>query len=105
MIQKGKLDSEESMRKQIEIMNAFGSRATGSNDHQEFIHVKSGDYSKAKGKIAVVEIKILKKLPIGLIMNKRAAYPGGTRIAAGDGDLVLTSVLRNPDLKKAKARQ
>ncbi|MDW2800798.1 hypothetical protein RZO55_24815 [Clostridium boliviensis] len=164
MIQKSKLDSEESMRKKIEIMNGFGSRTTGSKGHQmfiawlkqqlndmglpvysdtytferweekrsaltvnqedihvssaypysgetdengitgELIHVKSGNYSKAKGKIAVVEIKKVKKLPIGLIMNKRAAYPGGTRIAAGDGDLVLTSVLRNPDLKKAREK-
>lgn len=37
MIQKSKLDSEESMRKEIEIMNGFGSRATGSKGHQEFI--------------------------------------------------------------------
>lgn len=164
MIQKSRLDSEESMRKEIEIMNGFGSRATGSKGHQEFIawlkqqlndmglsiysapytferweekrsalkvnqeciplssaypysgetdengitgeliHVKSGDYSKAKGKIAVVEIKKINKLPLGLIMNKRGAFPRGTKIAAGDGDLVLTSVLRNPDLKKAKEK-
>jgi hypothetical protein len=37
MTQKSKLDSEESMRKEIEIMNGFGSRATGSKGHQEFI--------------------------------------------------------------------
>lgn len=164
MTQKSRLDSEESMRKEIEIMNGFGSRATGSKGHQEFIawlkqqledmglpiysdtypferweekrsalkvnqedipvssaypysgetdengitgeliHIKNRDYSKAKGKIAVVEIKMVKKLPIGLIMNKRKAFPGGTRIASGDGDLVLTSVLRNPDLKKAKEK-
>ena len=164
MIQKSRLDSEEIMSKEIEIMNGFGSRTTGSKGHQEFIawlkqqlkdmglsiysdtymferweekrsalkvnqedihvssaypysgetgengitgeliHVKSGDYSKAKGKIAVVEIKMVKKLPIGLIMNKRKAFPNRTRIASGDGDLVLTSVLRNPDLKKAKEK-
>ena len=164
MIQKSRLDSEETMRKEIEIMNGFGSRATGSKGHQEFIvwlkqqlndmglsiysapytferweekrsaltvnqedipvssvypysgetdvngitgeliHIKNRDYSKAKGKIAVVEIKIIKKLPLGLIMNKRKAIPDSTRIATGDGDLVLTSVLRNPDLKKAKEK-
>jgi hypothetical protein len=37
MIQKSRLDSEESMRKEIEIMNGFGSRATGLKGHQEFI--------------------------------------------------------------------
>lgn len=164
MIQKSRLDSEETMRKEIEIMNGFGSRATGSKGHQEFIawlkqqlidmglsiysdpytferweekrsalkvnqedipvssaypysgetdengitgeliHVKCGDYTKATGKIAVVEIKMIKKLPLGLIMNKRRAFPDGTRIASGDGDLVLTSVLRNPGLKKAKEK-
>jgi hypothetical protein len=164
MIEKCKLDSEETIQKEIETMNAFGSRTTGSKGHQEFttwikkqldlmgfeihsdtytfnrweekkralfinqeeihvssaypysgetgengiagklIHVKNGNYSKAKGKIAVIEINAVKKLPIGLIMNKREAFPNNTKIAKGDGDLVLTSVLKNPNLKKARKK-
>lgn len=68
----------------------------------KLIYVKNGDYKKAKGNIAVVEMKMIKKLPIGLFMNKRKAFPGDHGIVLGDGDLVLTSVLRNPNLKKAK---
>jgi hypothetical protein len=68
----------------------------------ELIYLKRGNYSKANGKIAVVKIKVVKKLPIGLIMNKREAYPSDASIVSGDGDLVLTSVLKNPNLRKAK---
>ncbi len=161
-IEQNKLDSEETMRKEIERMNSFGSRTTGSEGHQKFIawlkeqlnsmgfqvhrdtytfdrweekrstlliqqeeiqiasvypysgetdetgvtgeliQVRNGNYNKANGKIAVIEINTIKKLPIGLIMNKRAAYPSEAEVVAGDGDLVVTSVLKNPALKKAK---
>nr|WP_314463186.1 hypothetical protein [uncultured Clostridium sp.] len=46
MIQKSNLDSEESMRKEIEIMNNDENGITG-----ELIHVKDGNFNKAKGKI------------------------------------------------------
>lgn len=158
------IDSEKTMQKEIETMNAFGSRTTGSKGHQEFIawlkeqlnymgikvysdiyrferweekrkalwilqeeihvssaypysgetdengvtgeliYIKNRNYNKAKGKIAVIEINMVKRLPIGLIMNKREAFPSSTKIAEGDGDLVLTSVLKNPDLKKAREK-
>lgn len=164
IIEKSRLDSEETMKKEIEMMNSFGSRTTGSKGHQEFItwikqqlgsmgfqiysdtysferweekkralfinqeeihvssvypysgetdhngvtgeliYVKNGNYNKAKGKIAVIKINTVKKLPIGLIMNKREAFPSNTGIVAGDGDLVLTSVLKNPNLKKAREK-
>jgi hypothetical protein len=164
MIEQHKLDSEETMRKAIKTMNAFGSRTTGSKGHQEFIswlktqlndmgfkiysdtysferweekksalwihneavhvssaypysgetdkngvtgelvYVRKGNYSKASGKIAVIEVKAVKKLPIGLIMNKRSEFPSNTNVVAGDGDLVLTSVLNNPHLEKAKEK-
>ena len=157
-----KLDSEETILNEIQMMNSFGCRTTGALGHREFIewlkqklnymglnvhqdlykfdrweerrsalyinqeeihvssaypysgetgdngvtgkliYVKNGDYKKAKGNIAVVEIKAIKKLPIGLVMNKRKGFPGDHGIVSGDGDLVLTSVLRNPNLKKAK---
>lgn len=164
IIEKSRLDSEETMQKEIEVMNSFGSRTTGSKGHQEFItwikqqlgsmgleiysdtytferweekkralfinqeeihvssvypysgetdhngvtgeliYVKNGNYNKAKGKIAVIKINTVKKLPIGLIMNKREAFPSNIGIAPGDGDLVLTSVLKNPSLKKAREK-
>lgn len=68
----------------------------------ELILVKRGDYKKAKGKIAVIQINTIKKLPLNLIMNQRKAYPSDASFVSGDGDLVLTSVLKNPHLKKAK---
>jgi hypothetical protein len=70
----------------------------------ELIHIKNNNYSKAKGKIAVLEINTVKKLPMGLIMNKRHAFPSNATIVASDGDLVLTSVLKNPALKKARRK-
>jgi hypothetical protein len=162
MIDENRLDTTETMIKEIDTMNAFGNRATGTKGHQEFIawiksqlnqmgmevhsdiytfdrweekrsafflnqeeiqissvypysgetdsrgisselvYVKNGNYKKACGKIAVVEVKRMKKFPIGLIMNKRSAFPSDIEITANDGDLVLTSVLKNPNLKKAK---
>lgn len=68
----------------------------------ELILVKRGDYKKAKGKIAVIKINTIKKLPLNLIINQRKAFPSDTSLVSGDGDLVLTSVLKNPYLKKAK---
>ena len=163
-IDDSKLDSEDTMLKEIDTMNAFGSRTTGSKGHQDFIvwlkkqlndmglevhsdtylfdrweekrstllinqeqihvssaypysgetdengitgeliPVRSGNFDKAKGKIAVVEINTVKKLPLGLIMNKQESFPSGNNIVSGDGDLVLTSVLKNPNLKKAKEK-
>ncbi len=38
MTQKSRLDSEESMRKEIEIMNGFGSRATGQKVIRSLLH-------------------------------------------------------------------
>lgn len=71
---------------------------------EELIFVRKGHFAKAKGKIAVVEIETVKKLPLGLIMNKRNSFPSGNNVVTGDGDLVLTSVLRKPNLKKAKEK-
>jgi len=162
VFKENELDSEEIMLSEIEIMNSFGSRTTGSKGHQEFInwlkaqlgdmglevhsdiyrfdkweeknsylridqeeihvsfayaysgetdekgvtgeliYVQSGEYDKAEGKIAVMEIDVLKDLPHSLIMNKVGEFPSNTNVVSGDGDLVLTSVLRNPDLVKAK---
>lgn len=68
----------------------------------KLVCVKNGHYHKAKGKIAVIEIDVIKKMPMGLIMDKRKGFSENADIAAGDGDLVLTSVLKNPNLKKAK---
>lgn len=76
---------------------------TGKNGiTAELVCVKNGHYHKAKGKIAVIEIGVMKRLPLGFIMNKREGFPENTNVVAGDGDLVLTSVLKNPKLKKAK---
>jgi hypothetical protein len=162
IVDESRLDAKETMLKEIETMNAFGNRATGTKGHQQFIawlksqllqmglevhsdvyafdrweetrsafyinqeeipissaypysgetdakgvteeliYVKRSQYKKARGKIAVVKINATNHLPLGLIMNKRSAFPDNTQIAVDDGELVLTSVLKNPHLKKAK---
>lgn len=68
----------------------------------ELISIKNNNYSKAKGKIAVVEVNLVTKLPVSLIMNERTTNETGNHVVSGDGDLVLTSVLKKPDLEKAK---
>ncbi|MFF2090734.1 hypothetical protein [Paenibacillus sp. NPDC058174] len=157
-----KLDSAEVMLKDIEVMNAFGSRVTGSVGHNEFIawleqqvtdmgltvyrnsytfdrweekrssifidnekiqvssahpysgetdengvtgelvFAKRGDYEQAAGKIAVVEIETLKSFPIGIIMNVRDHYPKDVQQTPSDGDLVVTSALKEAKLEQAK---
>jgi hypothetical protein len=157
-----KLDSAATMLKNIEIMNSFGSRTTGSNGHKHFVswleqqlndmgltihrneyrfdrweekrsaifinnievpvsssfpysgetdkngltgelvYTSIGKYDGLNGKIAVVEIDNTKKLPIGLLMNERRAFPVQNHVVPGDGDLVLDSVLQDPKLIKAK---
>ncbi|PXV89536.1 PA domain-containing protein [Lachnotalea glycerini] len=161
-IDDNKLDSEETMLKDIETMNSFGSRTTGSDGHKQFVlwleqqladmgfevhrdtytfdrweekrsavfidneevpvsaaypysgetdelgvtgelvYTKSGNYVDVKGKIIVVEIDNTKMLPMGFIMNERQVFPQQNHVVLGDGDLVLTSTLQNPNLKKAK---
>lgn len=69
----------------------------------ELVYTSTGRYKKAAGKIAVVEINNTKTVPMGLIMNLRQASPKQNHLVSGDGDLVLTTALRGPKLKKAKA--
>ncbi|WP_020432871.1 hypothetical protein, partial [Paenibacillus riograndensis] len=162
-IDPAKLDPPAVMLKNIETMNAFGSRTTGSEGHNQFIawleqqvadmglsinrdnytfdrweekkssiiidnqeihvssaypysgetdangvagelvYTKRGDYAKAKGKIAVVEVKNLKHFPIGLVMNVRKAFPARSKIPSSEGDLVLTTGLKEAHLDEAKA--
>lgn len=161
-LDESKLDSAADMLKDIEIMNSFGSRTTGSEGHNRFIswleqqvtelgltvyrdsytfdrweeknsaliidnqkihvssafpysgetddnglnaelvYTKRGDYEKAKGKIAVVEIENFKKFPIGIIMNERDTFPAQSQLVSTDGDLVVTSALKEAKLEKAK---
>ncbi|OYP43593.1 hypothetical protein CG709_04365, partial [Lachnotalea glycerini] len=68
----------------------------------ELVYTKSGNYVDVKGKIIVVEIDNTKMLPMGFIMNERQVFPQQNHVVLGDGDLVLTSTLQNPNLKKAK---
>ncbi|BCJ93888.1 hypothetical protein acsn021_14570 [Anaerocolumna cellulosilytica] len=156
------LATEADMLKEIEIMNSFGSRTTGSEGHNRFIqwlkqqvsdmgyevyqdnytfdrweaeksalyinnqeisvaspfpysgetdkdgvtgelvYIKAGNYNQAKGKIAVVEINNTRSIPLGFVMNTRRSFPTKSHVIKGDGDLVLTTVLQDPDLAKAK---
>ncbi|BCN31652.1 zinc-binding metallopeptidase family protein [Anaeromicropila herbilytica] len=93
-------------QKEIHVSSAYP--YSGETDENgvtgELIYVKRGNYNNVNGKIAVVEINTIKKLPTGLIMNKRDGFPSSSKVISGDGDLVLTSVLRNPNLKKAKEK-
>lgn len=157
-----KIDSEADMLKDIETMNSFGSRTTGSEGHNQFVswleqqltdmglevhrdvytfdrweakrsailidneeilvssaypysgeteetgvtgelvYTTIGDYENVKGKIVVVEIDNSKTIPMGLVMNERQSFPKQNHVVAGDGDLVLTASLQDPNLKKAK---
>ncbi|TVX91530.1 Zn-dependent exopeptidase M28 [Cohnella terricola] len=156
------LDSSAVMLRNIETMNAFGSRTTGSEGHNRFVvwlerqvtdmgftvhrdnyafdrwdeksssffieedeirissvfpysgvtddegvsgelvYTKRGDYTKASGKIAVVEIENIANLPMGLLMNVRGAFPEKTGLVTSDGDLVVTAALKEAHLEKAK---
>lgn len=156
------LDSAAVMLNHMEIMNAFGSRTTGSEGHKQFIgwleqqvtdigltvyrdrdtfdrweekrsslrigqqeihvssafpysgkteskgvtgelvYTKRGDYEGASGKIAVVQIENLKNFPIGLVMNMRETSPEVNGIPSSEGDLVLTTALKEVKLEQAK---
>ncbi|OBZ12071.1 hypothetical protein A8L34_17355 [Bacillus sp. FJAT-27264] len=161
-IDEQRLDSAAMMLKDIEVMNSFGSRTTGSEGHNKFIawleqqvtdmgltvyrdqytfdrweeknsslvidqqpihvssafpysgetgekgvtgelvYTKRGDYEQANGKIAVVEIENFKDFPIGIVMNMRDSSPKQNKIAPSEGDLVLTTALKEAKLEQAK---
>lgn len=161
-IDERKLDSAAVMLKDIEVMNSFGSRTTGSEGHNQFIawleqqvtdmglqvyrdhysfdrweekssslmidqqsihvssafpysgeteengvtgelvYTKRGEYDQASGKIAVIEIENFKKFPIGTVMNMRDSSPMDSQIAPNEGDLVLTTALKEAKLEQAK---
>jgi len=69
----------------------------------ELTYVKKHNYKKAFGKIAVIEIDNAKSIPMPFIMNVVGAYPQDTKLTPSDGDLVISSTLWTPDLKKLKA--
>ncbi|MFE4710310.1 hypothetical protein ACFRAM_05495 [Paenibacillus sp. NPDC056722] len=161
-IDEHRLDSSAAMLEDIEVMNSFGSRTTGSEGHNKFIawleqqvtdmgltvyrdqytfdrweeksssliidqqpihvssafpysgetdekgvtgelvYTKRGDYEQASGKIAVVEIENFKDFPIGIVMNMRDSSPKQNKIAPSEGDLVLTTALKEAKLEQAK---
>ncbi|WP_058302981.1 zinc-binding metallopeptidase family protein [Gorillibacterium timonense] len=68
----------------------------------EFVITKRGDYDRAIGKIAVVEIENYSHFPIGVVMNMRESFPAQAGIPASEGDLVLTTALKDAKLAKAK---
>lgn len=158
------LDSKSVMLKNIETMNSFGSRTTGSAGQNEFIgwlkeqltalglevhsdkytfdsweeiksalyingeevhvssaypysgetgengvigelvYTKAGKYDNAKGKIAVIQIDNTSKIPLGIVMNERNSVFTKEHLVTSDGDLVLTTALQDPELKKAKEK-
>ncbi|OMD40319.1 hypothetical protein [Paenibacillus odorifer] len=161
-IDERKLDSAAVMLKDIEVMNSFGSRTTGSEGHNQFIawleqqvtdmglqvfrdrytfdrweeknsalmidqqaihvssafpysgetdekgvtgelvYTKRGEYGQASGKIAVIEIENFRNFPSGIVMNMRASSPMDNQIAPNEGDLVLTTALKEAKLEQAK---
>ncbi|MDO7908761.1 hypothetical protein Q5741_20465 [Paenibacillus sp. JX-17] len=163
-IDKDQLDSSANMLKNIEIMNSFGSRTTGSEGHNQFIswleqqvmgmgltvyrdkytfdrweekrsslvidnqeihvssafpysgetgehgvsaelvYTKPGEYDQAKDKIAVIEIKNFKHFPMGMVMNMRKEIQAQGGIPSSEGDLVLTTALKDAKLEKAKEK-
>ncbi|AIQ24109.1 hypothetical protein NSQ90_15205 [Paenibacillus sp. FSL H7-0737] len=161
-IDERKLDSAAVMLKDIEVMNSFGSRTTGSEGHNQFIswleqqvtdmglkvyrdhytfdrweekssslmidqqsihvssafpysgetdengvtgelvYTKRGEYDQASGKIAVIEIENFRNFPSGIVMNMRDSSPMESQIAPNEGDLVLTTALKEAKLEQAK---
>jgi len=68
----------------------------------ELVYTKRGDYDEVAGKIAVNQIERFKNSPIGIVMNKRDAVPKESQLVSSDGDLVVTSALKEADLKKSE---
>lgn len=60
----------------------------------------AGNFKKAKGKIAIVEVTI-PLMPSSLIFKKRSSYPRGIKLPTGITNSVIGSVLRAPNLEKA----
>lgn len=161
-IDERKLDSAAVMLKDIEVMNSFGSRTTGSEGHNQFIswleqqvtdmglkvyrdhytfdrweeknsslmidqqsihvssafpysgetdekgvtgelvYTKRGEYDQASGKIAVIEIENFRNFPSGIVMNMRDSSSMESQITPNEGDLVLTTALKEAKLEQAK---
>lgn len=64
---------------------------------------KHVNYLHARGKIALVTVSDLGKIPSGIAFNQRNAYPGGTNIPAFYKGPVATSFVNVPFLQVAKA--
>ncbi len=60
-----------------------------------------GNYKKAAGKIAIVEVKSI-SLPSPLFFKRRSSFPKNEKIPFWINNPVVNSVLKGPDLKKAK---
>jgi hypothetical protein len=61
------------------------------------------NYLHARGKIALVTVSNLGRIPSGIAFNQRGAYPGGTNIPAFYKGPVATSFVNVPFLQVAKA--
>ncbi len=61
------------------------------------------NYLHARGKIALVTVSDLGRIPSGIAFNQRGAYPGGTNIPAFYKGPVATSFVNVPFLQVAKA--
>ena len=61
------------------------------------------NYLHARGKIALVTVSDLGKIPSGIAFNQRGAFPGGTNIPAFYKGPVATSFVNVPFLQVAKA--
>lgn len=59
-----------------------------------------GNFNKAKGKIAIIEVAI-PSLPSSLILKKRSSFPEKLKLPHKLTNPVIGSVLRGPDLEKA----
>lgn len=64
---------------------------------------KHVNYLHARGKIALVTVSDLGKIPSGIAFNQRNAFPGGTNIPAFYKGPVATSFVNVPFLQVAKA--
>ncbi|WP_404457217.1 hypothetical protein [Oceanobacillus kapialis] len=73
----------------------------GVNGELIYCGTGPGNFKKAAGKIAIVDVKST-TLPSPLFFKRRSSYPKNERMPLWITNPVVSSVLRGPDLEKAK---
>lgn len=81
----------------------YSGETSNNGLNKELVYIKNNNFSKAAGKIAVVQVNNNQALPKQLIMNQQSTFPKGTKSSSSDGDITLTAALKASNLQKAKS--